>query len=112
MIDDAVEEVPSLGRILLIGSAFTVFVFAIFGSALYGNYLRDSRLADLVEIPVVPGEFVLNTTSKAVGQDASDAVAKYGNAHPDRLVNGTQLVVVIDDNGKARFYYKVFYKPR
>jgi len=112
MTTGAVEKEFSAKSIALVLVAATAFVGLILGALEYGAQYRQSWKSDLVEISTAPGEYVLAIPSKEIGMNAMEARAKYGQMHPDRQVRSAELVVVIDQAGQAKIYYKIFYLPR
>ena len=66
----------------------------------------------LVEISMPAGEYSVSYPSKGTGPDLFKIMEEYGAAHPDREVHAAGNIVVIDQNGNAKFFAKVQYSGK
>jgi hypothetical protein len=69
----------------------------------YSKHELASWQTEVVTVNLPAGEYGLEIPSVEIGQTNFDAMDAYGKAHPDRRVQSTKLVVVIDGNGQATF---------
>jgi len=93
-----------------IGSIGLVAVL-IFGAVFIIVRLTPNASA-LVEISMPAGEYSVGYPSEGTGPDLSKIMEDYGAAHPDREVHAAGNIVVIDQNGNAKFFAKVQYSGK
>lgn len=103
---------PSSIRVVYLVLGLATYGLFVAMAVVYASYEKELQKSDLVGIPNVSGEYVISNPDKDVGSDAQEAMAYYGQVHQDRRVASAQLVVVIDAEGRAKLYHKIFYKPR